>query len=451
MKRFLSLMLTVLLLCSLCVPALAADSAVGTTLRLSEIKGTVTVKDAAGKDKTARDGMRLYNGYTVETGQSSSVFITLDDTKAVKLDASSKIEIKQNGKKLEVGLSKGQLFFDVAQPLKKDESLSIRTSTMVTGVRGSNGWQNLTGMGMVHGSGDVVCTDENGVSVPTHVGNGEGVFLDPNGTGGGSNAELREIGFAQTLLTNEQVPAGSVELILADPIKQAQLNEVPNLSLQVLTDTLPDKQAAEAAASAAAAAEAAAALQQQSAQMAQTTDYVPLQGMTASQPVTSGGDSGDDDDSGSSSSGNPADSRALMAQLSGGSATLDAGGWTISYSDVTVGAGQTLNITGAGTVSMPNLNIEAGGTVNVGAGSTLAVSGTDLVHRGTLTNNGTVNNSAEIALLGTVINNGTYVNGSILAVAPGASFTGGTVSNTGTVLANGTFSPGACDGVVIQN
>ena len=450
MKRFLSLMLTVLLLCSLCVPALAADSAVGTTLRLSEIKGTVTVKDAAGKDKTARDGMRLYNGYTVETGKSSSVFITLDDTKAVKLDASSKIEIKQNGKKLEVGLSKGQLFFDVAQPLKKDESLSIRTSTMVTGVRGSNGWQNLNGMGMIHGSGDVVCTDESGVSVPTHVGNGEGVFLDPNGTGGGSNAALREIGFAQTLLTNEQVPAGSVELILADPIKQAQLNEVPNLSLQVLTDTLPDKQAAEAAAEAAAAATAEAALKQQSAQMAQTTDYAPLQGVTASQPVTSGGDSGDDD-SGSSSSGNPADSRTLMAQLSGGSATLDAGGWMISYSDVTVGAGQTLNITGAGTVSMPNLNIEAGGTVNVGAGSTLAVSGTDLVHRGTLTNNGTVNNSAEIALLGTVINNGTYVNGSILAVAPGASFTGGTVSNTGTVLANGTFSPGACDGVVIRN
>lgn len=38
-----------------------------------------------------------------------------------------------------------------------------------------------------------------------------------------------------------------------------------------------------------------------------------------------------------------------------------------------------------------------------------------------------------------------------LAIAPGASFTGGTVSNTGTVIANGTFSPGFCDGVVIQN
>lgn len=142
-----------------------------------------------------------------------------------------------------------------------------------------------------------------------------------------------------------------------------------------------------------------------------------------------------------------------MAALQNGSATLYANGTPTVYENVTVSTGQTLNIVGTGRVTLPNLTIEAGGTVNVGAGATLVISGTDLVIRGALTNNGTVSSSADMVLYSgaMVVNNGNYLNSATLAIAPGASFTGGTVSNTGTVIVNGTFSPGSCDGVVIQN
>ena len=100
MKRVISLILVFTFLLVLTVPAMAADDATGTTLRLDETTGTVGVTDAAGVDKTIRAGMRLYNGYGVETGASSAAYITLDDTKAVKLDASGKAEIKKQGKKL---------------------------------------------------------------------------------------------------------------------------------------------------------------------------------------------------------------------------------------------------------------------------------------------------------------------------------------------------------------
>ena len=68
------LLLALSFLRTLCVPASAADSAVGTTLRLTETKGTVTVKTAAGESKSIVKSMRLYSGYTVGTGASSSAY-----------------------------------------------------------------------------------------------------------------------------------------------------------------------------------------------------------------------------------------------------------------------------------------------------------------------------------------------------------------------------------------
>lgn len=137
MKRIASLFLTLVLALSLAAPAAAAEDASGTTVRLAEANGTVTVKDAAGKAKTTRTDMRLYNGYTIETGASSSAYISLDDSKAIKLGSSGKVEVKKSGKKLEVSLLAGELFVNVTEPLKSSESLSITTSTTITGIRGT--------------------------------------------------------------------------------------------------------------------------------------------------------------------------------------------------------------------------------------------------------------------------------------------------------------------------
>ena len=110
-----------------------------TSMKLEKAEGSVTLTTQNGTKRKISEGMRLYNGNILETKKSSYAYISLDSSKAVKLDASSKAVLKQNGKKLELLVKSGQLFFNVKKPLKKDESMNVRTSTMVTGIRGTCG------------------------------------------------------------------------------------------------------------------------------------------------------------------------------------------------------------------------------------------------------------------------------------------------------------------------
>lgn len=140
LKRYLALFLSVMLIISaLPISASAANSAVASTLRLERIEGNVTAKNSAGKVISVNAGGKIYNGYSISTASKSYAYISLDSSKAVKVDANSSVKIKQSGKKLEVCLSSGNLYFNVSVPVSSDGSLSIRTSTMVTGVRGTSG------------------------------------------------------------------------------------------------------------------------------------------------------------------------------------------------------------------------------------------------------------------------------------------------------------------------
>ena len=116
-------------------PALAADTA--TAMQLSITEGTVTVSNASGRSLSLRDNMRLYSGYQIQTAADSYAWINLDSTKLIKLDASSKVEIRKSGKKLEVLLKSGNMYGDVSKPLEADETLNIRTSTAIVGIRGT--------------------------------------------------------------------------------------------------------------------------------------------------------------------------------------------------------------------------------------------------------------------------------------------------------------------------
>ena len=140
MKKLWAILLVVSLLFSISAPALAAQKATATTLRLEKAEGTVETKNASGKVVSKRAGIRLYSGYQVSTQKASYAYISLDDAKAIKLDASSTSEVRQSGKNLEVTVLSGKMFFDVTEPLKANEQLTIRTSTMVTGVRDTCGW-----------------------------------------------------------------------------------------------------------------------------------------------------------------------------------------------------------------------------------------------------------------------------------------------------------------------
>lgn len=118
-------------------PAAADTSVSGATMRLSSREGTVNVSGKGGKAVASFDNMRLQSGYNLETEAASYAGLALDDVKAVKMDELSKGEIRKKGKQLELLLSEGSLLCDVTAPLKGEESLSIRTSTMITGIRGT--------------------------------------------------------------------------------------------------------------------------------------------------------------------------------------------------------------------------------------------------------------------------------------------------------------------------
>ena len=139
-RKLTSFLLCIIMILGLPQMVYAANSAVASTLRLEKTSGTVTITNKNGKVVSVRDGVKMYNGYTIKTAASSYAFISLDGTKAVKLDASSSVEVKQSGKNLEVCLLSGNMFFDVTEPVKSGESMSIRTSTMVTGIRGTSGF-----------------------------------------------------------------------------------------------------------------------------------------------------------------------------------------------------------------------------------------------------------------------------------------------------------------------
>ena len=157
MKRIFTLLLTLVMTFSLAIPAQAANNTKASTMRLMETEGTATVENAIGKKLSIQDKMQLYSGYEVSTEKASYAYISLDNNKAVKLDASSAVKVNQSGKKLELDVTAGELMFNVPVALKSDESLNIRTSTMVTGIRGTAGWVNAldrytTRVGVLEGS-----------------------------------------------------------------------------------------------------------------------------------------------------------------------------------------------------------------------------------------------------------------------------------------------------------
>jgi len=432
MKRLISLVLALSCLLTLTVPASAADDATGTTLRLTETKGTVTVKTASGESKSIVKSMRLYSGYTVGTGASSSAYIGLDDTKAVQLDSSGMVEIKKQGKKLEVSLTSGQLYFNVTEPLKTDESLNIRTATMVTGIRGSFGWVTPTEMGLMHGHVTLTCTNpETGETRVTEIYSGEKVAFEAETQETAADPTLLEIDFVKEEITNADVPAIVVEEIKKDEILQAQLTEHAEavlaenpeatvIDVPTLIGSLETKQAEEKAAEEAAQAQVTTALAAQETAIAEEAaaekasgatdgtaqEYVDLSANASPAPATSGG--GGSDGGGSlPTSTTVTDASQLQAALDSYNTVTFTGNGTIAT--LTVPSGKTLTISGSGWLSISR-TLTNNGTINIEAGGML-------VTNGSATNNGTINiygglsNSGSFYNYGTVNNNNTNTGG----------------------------------------
>lgn len=203
--RMLALALVALIALSCAVPALGETAA---TIKMAKTEGTVTVSNSSGKDLTVRDSMRLYNGNQIATSLKSYAWMDLDDTKLCKEDASSKVELRKSGSKLEVLVKAGSVFFNVTEDLNDDETLNIRTSTMVAGIRGTSGWVRVLGpwSSEIHVlEGTVVCdvADPNtNKKKDVTVSSGEAAVLtvDPSAQGEG-----------RCTVTKEQFAPGDIE------------------------------------------------------------------------------------------------------------------------------------------------------------------------------------------------------------------------------------------------
>lgn len=158
-----SVLITALCVCNMAVPAFA-EEAVAASFRLYQTEGTVTVQNQNGKEMTAMQDMKLFNGYQVSTEQKSYAWFEADSTKLFKMDAVSNLEVRKKGKQSELLLNSGNLFFNVTEHLQDDEVLNIRTSSMVVGIRGTSGWVKVidqfhTILYMLDGTVDASVTD----------------------------------------------------------------------------------------------------------------------------------------------------------------------------------------------------------------------------------------------------------------------------------------------------
>jgi hypothetical protein len=144
-KSFLSLTLVLAILLTATAPALGAEtvSDAASAIQLMKTEGSVSITNGSGRALSVRENMRLYNGYHAKTTEKSYAWVNLDSSKLIKLDEVSEAEVRKAGKKLEVLLNSGNLYFDVSEPLDQEESLNIRTSTMIVGIRGTCGWVKM--------------------------------------------------------------------------------------------------------------------------------------------------------------------------------------------------------------------------------------------------------------------------------------------------------------------
>ncbi len=120
------------------------DQIRATTMRILRIEGVVNLEED-GLEKTISDNLRLKDGNAINTAEKSLASIGLDDTKIVTLDELSRAEIEKAGKKLDLNITRGSLFFEVSKPLEESESFNIHTSTMVVGIRGTSGYVTVAG------------------------------------------------------------------------------------------------------------------------------------------------------------------------------------------------------------------------------------------------------------------------------------------------------------------
>ena len=118
----------------------ARQGYLATTMRLLKAEGKVNIEDSKGGNRPVADGLRFQSGDALNTGDDGYATIGLDDKKIVTLDHDSRAEFRKKNKQLELKVTEGAVFVNVAEKLKSDEKFEIKTSNMTAGIRGTLLW-----------------------------------------------------------------------------------------------------------------------------------------------------------------------------------------------------------------------------------------------------------------------------------------------------------------------
>ena len=161
LQRGISLLLAVGMVVCLALGGTACGGAGASaaTMFLRKTEGAVAVSDGDGKDVAPAENLGLYSGYTVGTGAESYAWIDLDSVKLAKLDENSAAAVTKDGKNLSIDVTSGSMFFNVTEPLADDETMEIRTSSMLVGIRGTCGWMTQNAVGLLEGRVTVIAGD----------------------------------------------------------------------------------------------------------------------------------------------------------------------------------------------------------------------------------------------------------------------------------------------------
>lgn len=247
LKRVLCALLASAMVVVPVTPASAA-TARATTMKLEKAEGSVTLKTQNGSARKITNGMRLYNGNALSTASSSYAYISLDSTKAVKLDQNSSATLRQSGGQLELLVKSGKLFFNVSKPLTQKENMNVRTSTMVTGIRGTCGvveYVNVNKSRLYLLEGKVTLgSGENATTI--YGGQTATVILQPkketdnSGKPGDMNnpEKEKEQKVLVEKMTEKTVPVFAIAEIVSDPVLQKKITETTNLKIEKLEEIL---------------------------------------------------------------------------------------------------------------------------------------------------------------------------------------------------------------------
>ncbi len=127
----------------LCLGAMSGcgkdNSLLAVIIRLLRLEGTVSLEDASGKVLSLLDGMKLYDGNVLTTGNDGLAELGLDDAKIVTLNTDSKMQFHKEENAMSCYLEAGELMFNVTEPVPEGQTFDIQTSTMVVGIRGTVG------------------------------------------------------------------------------------------------------------------------------------------------------------------------------------------------------------------------------------------------------------------------------------------------------------------------